>query len=116
MKSWTTLIFSLTFSILTFAQSNPCQSDIQKFCPGVAPGHGALVECLKKHKDELSKECRAQGESMKKHLEQKREACADDVEQFCSAAKADGGSVAKCLRDHQQELSEACKNTFHRKK
>ena len=33
-----------------------CQ--IQTLCPGVAPGHAAIMECLREHKAELSQDCK----------------------------------------------------------
>jgi hypothetical protein len=34
-----------------------CASDLQKFCAGVERGNGALRECLRSHRPELSSEC-----------------------------------------------------------
>jgi len=35
--------------------------------------------------------------------------CAGDVEKFCKSVESGGGSVAKCLKEHENELSAACK-------
>jgi hypothetical protein len=35
-----------------------CGDDAQKFCAGVQPGGGRIIECLKAHKNELSDRCR----------------------------------------------------------
>ena len=35
-----------------------CTSDREKFCEGVKPGQGRMMQCLKSHKDELSQECK----------------------------------------------------------
>ncbi len=35
-----------------------CAKDIEKFCPGVKPGGGRLIKCLKPHMDELTPACR----------------------------------------------------------
>src|SRR3984893_19514422 len=35
-----------------------CAEDAQKLCPGVQPGGGGIVACLKEHKDSLSDQCK----------------------------------------------------------
>ncbi len=35
-----------------------CQSDLQKFCTGVAPGGGRVLACLKQHKEEVTPSCK----------------------------------------------------------
>jgi hypothetical protein len=35
-----------------------CATDVQKLCPGVQPGGGRIVACLKEHKDEVSDPCK----------------------------------------------------------
>lgn len=35
-----------------------CAMDISKFCAGVSPGGGRLINCLKPHVNELAPECR----------------------------------------------------------
>lgn len=34
-----------------------CKADAERVCPGVAPGGGRLIECLKKHTDDVSVGC-----------------------------------------------------------
>jgi len=36
-----------------------CKEDIQKMCPGVKPGDGGLMACVKQKKDKLSAQCSA---------------------------------------------------------
>ena len=36
-------------------------------------------------------------------------ACADDIDKFCKGLQPGGGRIAKCLKDHEKELSPACK-------
>jgi Cysteine rich repeat len=47
-----------------FAQSNQmqqamryCRADMERLCPGVPPGGGRIVRCLKAHKMEMSVGC-----------------------------------------------------------
>jgi len=36
-----------------------CEADIYVFCPGVQPGKGRIIKCLKAHKQELTPACKA---------------------------------------------------------
>jgi hypothetical protein len=40
------------------AVRDACQADVQKLCPGVQPGGGRIVACLKEHKDDVSDGCK----------------------------------------------------------
>ena len=35
-----------------------CQGDVTQFCKDVKPGGGRIIECLKEHSAELSRECK----------------------------------------------------------
>ena len=44
------------------AQSDPrtaCAADVQNLCPGVQPGGGRILACLKQHKDQVSDGCKS---------------------------------------------------------
>lgn len=41
----------------TAAEQAACKADYQKFCSGVLPGGGRVLECLAKQKDKLSPAC-----------------------------------------------------------
>jgi hypothetical protein len=45
-----------------------CKADREKFCKDVKPGGGKIMECMKAHKAELSKDCQAMHEKMKEHM------------------------------------------------
>ena len=58
----TIVIMSLPAAV--FAQSNQlqqalryCRTDMERLCPGVPPGGGRIVRCLKAHKMEISVGC-----------------------------------------------------------
>lgn len=34
-----------------------CKSDIARLCPGISPGGGRLIACLKQHENEVSVGC-----------------------------------------------------------
>lgn len=51
----------LLFSAGSFAKDSSCKTDKQKFCSHCEKGQKECVKkCMKKHKSELSKECKAQ--------------------------------------------------------
>ncbi len=35
--------------------------------------------------------------------------CADDAQKFCKDVRPGGGRIAKCLKEHEEDLSSACK-------
>jgi hypothetical protein len=58
---------------LASAQEKPCMADAARLCPGVEPGEGAQIACLKQHKEDLSPGCKKRVMQMKiKHEEQKQ--------------------------------------------
>ena len=47
----------------TAAQREACQADFEKYCPGVQPGGGRVLECLGKHLDQLTPQCKSMVEA-----------------------------------------------------
>lgn len=47
---------------------------------------------------------------------QSTNACADDIAKFCKNVKAGEGRIADCLKEHENELSAACKNKMENTK
>ena len=45
-------------SAQTAAEREACQADFEKYCAGVQPGGGRVVECLSKHLDQLTPQCK----------------------------------------------------------
>jgi hypothetical protein len=68
MKTLTLLLVVCAGTSAQFAQAQDqpslaairaaCAEDAQKLCPGVQPGGGRIVACLKEHKDSLSDRCK----------------------------------------------------------
>ena len=53
-------LFFLPGATLTAKAANPlayCKEDAARICPGIAPGGGKLVGCLKEHENEVSIGC-----------------------------------------------------------
>lgn len=36
-----------------------CRPDIERLCPGVAPGDGRILACMREHRSEITPACRA---------------------------------------------------------
>ena len=43
----------------TAAEREACQADFEKYCQGVEPGGGRVLECLGKHLDQLTPQCKS---------------------------------------------------------
>ncbi len=115
---------SLLYGTLALAQATPpptgsppgkggaCRADAAALCPNVAPGradHHALAQCLESQADKLSAACKSELDEMKARAEAAKQACQPDVDKFCSSVAAGGGRVMQCLKQHESELSDACK-------
>jgi hypothetical protein len=87
-----------------------CGEDVQRFCVGVQPGEGRLVQCLSSHTGELSPACgniiAAAGRGGGKF----RADCGEDLQRFCVGMQPGGGRLVQCLSSHSNELSAACGN------
>jgi Cysteine rich repeat len=89
-----------------------CRDDIATLCPGIQPGPGARKEigqCLASQQDKVSAACKAQIDAEKARIEAAKAACQPDIEKFCANVPQGGGQIRQCLRQHQSELSDACK-------
>ena len=111
-------IFFLPFAQVAFAQDadRPCQADVERFCADVEPGGGRVAACLRQHRSELSEECKTQGQEMRKRRLAAREACDDDVEQFCQGVEPGEGRVVACLKEHMRDLSRECRGVMRRQR
>lgn len=106
------IFLSLFFALSAFAAEEhhgACRADVEKFCAGVKPGEGRIVDCLKQHKSELSAGCQAKGEELKANLQSGKDACAADVANLCKDVQPGGGRIIKCLQANHDKLSSACK-------
>lgn len=92
----------------------PCHDDVQKFCAKVKPGRGRVSRCLQEHEADLSEACKTRLQEMREHVTEAREACRDDAKRFCKDAGRGHGRIVACLKSHESELSEACKEEMKR--
>jgi hypothetical protein len=91
------------------AQGRPCTEDLQKFCTDVQAGKGGWIQCLKEHESELSASCKSAMQTVQTRVHARQETCHDDIAQFCEGVAQGGGRVMVCLRQHEAQLSSACK-------
>lgn len=47
-----------------------CKEDVEKLCPGVQPGGGRIIACLREHRDQVSDACKANLSHMQRHRRQ----------------------------------------------
>ncbi|MEI8346626.1 MAG: cysteine rich repeat-containing protein [Pseudomonadota bacterium] len=115
-----TFLFTIGFVQLSMAKDMPCvgkgdcpcSADAEKFCKDVEPGPGAMMKCLKEHDNELSAACKEKCQEMGGKFKNAKKACKADRESFCKDVKPGRGNMAKCLKEHDSELSEECKSSF----
>ena len=62
-------VLSLPGTTLTAKAAEPsfvyCKEDIARLCPGVAPGGGRILGCLKQHENEVSIGCAKEVKALK---------------------------------------------------
>jgi hypothetical protein len=107
--------FSMTlwFGADLYAQGGgACAEDITKFCNDVNPGGGRIAKCLKEHENDLSGMCKDEIAGVQKRFRETAEVCHDDVLKFCKDVEPGAGRIAKCLREHQNELSPECQEKW----
>jgi len=99
--------------------ASACQLDFQLFCGDVDPESpkAAVRACLQKNQDALTEECRAalDPSSVPRPVAPSggalARACTDDFRRFCGNS-ADRMSFARCVRSHQPQLSDACRDAL----
>lgn len=112
---WTALLaglFCLSLaSVASAAQAGgrPCADDAAKLCKGVQQGEGRIANCLKEHKNELSPACKENIAKAREEIKEAKEACDEDIQKLCKGVQPGGGRIVKCLKQHEGDLSPACK-------
>ncbi len=96
--------------------SPPCAEEIEKYCSELKPGGGRIIACLKEHESELTALCKDRIEKVARRLKELEKACAEDVERSCRDVQPGRGRIAKCLKEHESELSAVCLEKLPKRK
>ena len=103
----------LCLSIATVASAEeaarPCMDDAARLCKGVEKGEGRIAKCLKEHANELSPACKENIGKMKEEIREAAEACKGDAAKVCKGVEPGKGRIMRCLKQHENELSPACR-------
>ena len=95
------------------ALGGTCVADIEKLCPGIAPGQGRLRDCMRKHITDVSFPCLLRlakfAEVRRSHKE-----CSAYLRQQCAGVKRGGGKFGACLKSAVASLSDTCKDALAR--
>ena len=116
-----------------------CGQDLHRFCYGVQPGEGRLIQCLSSHRSQLSPACLSRLAAARPTLgavassqntqspgppsaipatshavtaSALQASCGPDVQTLCGGMFRDNGGVVKCLSSHRMELSPTCDAFF----
>ncbi len=90
-------------------KTGPCAKDMDLLCPGVNPGP-EMHKCMHDNRKKISKECKSKMADMKKAMKGIHAACHEDAEKYCGDVKPGKGAMKSCMKDHMDELSQACKD------
>ena len=92
-----------------------CKNEITTYCKDVTLGEGRLLACLYAYNDKLSGRCEyalydaaAQLERAIASLTYVANECDNDLEKYCSSIKPGEGRLLKCIKKHENEISERC--------
>jgi hypothetical protein len=104
-------VFCLTVATGVSAEpaAKPCADDAAKLCKGVQQGEGRVARCLKEHANELSPACKKNIAEAKEEIQEFAQACKDDSAKLCKGTQPGEGRILQCLKQHEGELSPACK-------
>ena len=95
-----------------YAEYNPCEKDMAKFCKNIEPGEGRILQCLRLFEEELTPPCKEHLAQIEKAVEEVQSACADDYALFCSSLLPGQGRIAECLEKNQEILTPKCKKNL----
>eukprot|EP00735_Rhodelphis_limneticus_P009233 TRINITY_DN2626_c0_g1::TRINITY_DN2626_c0_g1_i1::g.25922::m.25922 TRINITY_DN2626_c0_g1::TRINITY_DN2626_c0_g1_i1::g.25922 ORF type:complete len:1031 (+),score=379.43,sp/Q92896/GSLG1_HUMAN/24.97/8e-63,sp/Q92896/GSLG1_HUMAN/22.61/2e-58,sp/Q92896/GSLG1_HUMAN/26.18/7e-54,sp/Q92896/GSLG1_HUMAN/25.39/4e-19,Cys_rich_FGFR/PF00839.12/47,Cys_rich_FGFR/PF00839.12/1.7e-08,Cys_rich_FGFR/PF00839.12/2.1e-11,Cys_rich_FGFR/PF00839.12/2.3e-12,Cys_rich_FGFR/PF00839.12/1.8e-12,Cys_rich_FGFR/PF00839.12/0.011,Cys_rich_ len=95
---------------------NACKTDMPKYCPNVPKLKGKMLDCLRKHKKDLTDACKQQVTQEAIEAAQNiefdaalNEACGNDASKLCAGVEPGEGRVISCLRSKRPQLSDSCK-------
>jgi hypothetical protein len=101
-------------SVMRRSGQGACMIDIQEFCKGIKRGGGRIWTCLKSNEDRLSQGCKDYIAQVREKRKDFHNACETDINKFCKEILPGKGRIVSCLKSHERELSETCRNIFQK--
>ena len=108
-----TVLQKLTARIQKLESS--CGDDIKKFCSGVTPGGGHVVNCLEAYEDKISPKCSFELDEAELDLQETgdelKEAlrlCQGDIAKLCGDTRPGEGRISACLASNKASVSQTC--------
>jgi hypothetical protein len=97
------------------AFSADCQADVFRFCPGVAPRGGRVLDCLRPYvgRRELATNCEEAVATALEKVQGLHDACADEAAALCQGVQPGGGRIFLCLRYQSEKLSSRCRKAVN---
>jgi hypothetical protein len=92
------------------AEDDACRADVDRLCPGIAPGGGRIAACLKANQAQVSPACKTELASVARKVKEVGAACEDDIRSFCADVKPGQFAVLRCLADNKFSLTPACQD------
>ena len=90
--------------------AGPCAETVAKFCKGVVPGNGKLMQCLNEHRDDQSIACRDWVEDQQKSVNDLIAACPEEIATLCSVDPTDKVRIYLCLMGNYTALKVDCRS------
>ncbi len=86
-----------------------CSDDAARVCPGVPPGGGRVLDCLRAGWNALSESCQAALWAAQEKRDQFESVCGKDVARRCQGVPPGEGRIVKCLRAQEADVSPPCR-------
>ncbi|WP_043162043.1 cysteine rich repeat-containing protein [Bradyrhizobium sp. Ai1a-2] len=90
-----------------------CVADLKKLCPGVEPGEGRLLACMREHIHDVSLPCLVTLSKFAEVHEADND-CSEHIKQRCASVDGKGGEFGACLKSAVASLSDTCKDELAR--
>lgn len=90
-------------------RTRPCRDDVQRLCGDDQYSRAGIASCLERHVSELDPACLERFTKTTARIDAFHQACGADVQSLCPTADW-GRKTFQCLRDHESNLSQPCKD------
>lgn len=107
------VLMLLTALPVTADQNRPCAEDMKKYCTGITPGGSRLLKCYEEQKKNMSPECVAWAELLKKNAAEVKTACSAEIDASCNFSKGDPLQMIDCIQANYTRLSPRCADTLN---